>query len=471
MGFDSLSIAKSGLLASQMALDVTSNNISNSNTEGYTKQRVELSAKPGTNTGQVSAGGGVDIEEITQTRSKYLDIQFRDESSTNSELFAKSDVMDNIESIFGEPSDSGLSENLSSFFTALEDMAYNAQDLSFREIVVQTAETLTDTFHSIASKLLDYQQDIDDSISLTVDDINSNIDEIQNLNDAIKKAELNGTTANELRDSRNLAVDQLSQLIDIDAFETEEGNFVINTSGTTLINGTFTNKLQAVVDGTDSVTGNNTTTLYWEGTSTEANPSSGAIRGYLDVRDGDSSTEQGIPYYLSKLNDMASALVESFNTINNAGYTVPYDGNDSVQDVDFFDSANVTAMNITVSDDLSDSGWNIAMSSIYLEGDMNWGNSINGQAFFDGSSSLVDLQEYYQDTIAEMATNVSEASSKSANQQEMTDFIEMQKLSLSEVSIDEEMINMVKYQQSYNASAKLITVIDEMMSTLINMVG
>lgn len=470
MGFDSLSIAKSGLLASKMALDVTSNNISNANTEGYTKQRVDLSAVQGTDSGQVSPGGGVDIEDISQMRSKYLDIQFRSESSTNSELLTKSEAMDNIESIFGEPSDYGISENLSSFFTAIEDLAYNAQDLSFREIVVQTAETLTDTFHTIANKLVNYQQDVDDSISLTVDGINSGIEEIQSLNEAIKKAELNGTTANELRDQRNLAVDQLSQLIDIDAFETENGNFVVNSSGTTLVNDTFTNKLAAVVDETDSLTGNNITRLYWEGSATEAKPQSGAIRGYLDVRDGDTSIDQGIPYYLSKLNDMASALVESFNTINKAGYTVPYDVNDSVQDVDFFNPDNVTALDISVSANLKESGWNIAMSSIYLEGEMNRGNSVNGQDFLDAPTSVGDLQEYYQNTIAEMATNASYASSRSESQQEVTDFIEMQKLSISEVSLDEEMINMVKYQQSYNASAKLITVIDDMLSTLINMV-
>jgi flagellar hook-associated protein 1 FlgK len=471
MGFNSLNIAKSGLLASQISLEVTSNNISNVNTDGYSRQRVDISAKAGPDTGKFSVGSGVEIEDITQIRNQFLDIQFRSESATNSELMSKSTAMENIESIFGEPSDYGISENLSSFFSALEELSYNAHDLSFREIVVQTAETLTDTFHTIADKFVNYQKDLDRSVSLTVDDINTKIEEIQSLNETIKKAELNGRTANELRDNRNLVVDQLSKLIDINTLESEEGNFIVNTSGTTLVNGIFINKLEAVHEGTDPITGNDTTTLYWEGSSTEAKPESGVIRGYLDMRDGDSQVDQGVPYYLSKLNDMAKAMVESFNTINNAGYTVPYDTNLSSQNVDFFNSANLTAMDISISDSLKESGWNISMSNILLEGEMNRGNSENGQSFIDVTTSVGDIEEYYQNTIAEMATNANYVSRKSSSQQEMTDFIEMQKLSVSEVSLDEEMINMVKYQQSYNASAKLITVIDDMLTTLINMVS
>lgn len=479
MGFNSLNIAKSGLVASQMALDVTSNNIANANTKGYTRQRLDLSAKEGINSGLVSPGNGVEIEDLTQIRNEYLDLQFRSENSVNSELLSKSFAMGKIESIFAEPSEYGINENLSNFFASLEEMSYNAHDLSYRETTVQMAVTLTDSFHTIANELVEYQKELDSNISMTVDQINTKIEEIQSLNETIYNFELKGTTANELRDKRNLIVDELSQLIDIDAFETAEGKYIINSSGTALVNDTTINKLEVRQEGTDPVTGNKTRTLYWQGTTSEVKAKSGVIKGYLDIRDGSTQDSQGISYYLSQLNDMAKTMVESFNTINNAGYTVQHDGSTSANNVDFFDSSNITALDIAVSEKLLESGWNIAMSDTALDGEMNWGNSVNGQSFLElregdvevsGSNLTGNFEEFYQKTISEMAINANYASSRSSSQQELTNFIEGQRLAVSEVSIDEEMVNMVQFQQSYNASAKMITVIDDMLTTLINMV-
>jgi flagellar hook-associated protein 1 FlgK len=479
MGFNSLNIAKSGLVASQMALDVTSNNIANANTKGYTRQRLDLSAKAGTNNGIVSPGNGVEIENLTQIRNEYLDLQFRSENSVNSELLSKSLAMGKIENIFAEPSEYGINENLSNFFTALEEMSYNAHDLSYRETVVQMAVTLTDSFHTIANELVNYQKELDNNISMTVDDINTKIEEIQALNETIYNFELKGTTANELRDKRNLVVDELSQLIDIDTFETAEGKYMVNSSGTSLVNDTSINKLEVKQEGTDPVTGNKSSALYWQGTTSEVKPQGGVIKGYLDIRDGSTQDKQGVPYYLSQLNDMAVAMVESFNKINNDGFTVPYEGSPSSDNVNFFDTENVSAIDIAVSEELLESGWNIAMSGMKLDGEMNWGNSVNGQSLLDlrdgsgmktGDTLIGNLEEFYQKTISEMAINANYTSSRSSSQQELTDFIEGQRLAVSEVSLDEEMINMVQYQQSYNASAKMITVINDMLTTLINMV-
>jgi flagellar hook-associated protein 1 FlgK len=219
--------------------------------------------------------------------------------------------------------------------------------------------------------------------------------------------------------------------------------------------------------------------MYWQGTTSEVKPESGVLKGYLDIRDGSTKEDQGIPYYLSQLNGMAEAMVESFNTINNAGYTVSYDGSPSSQNVNFFDAENISAIDIAVSEELLGSGWNIAMSGMELDGEMNWGNSLNGQSFLDlrdgdivvsGNDLTGNFEEFYQKTISEMAINTSYAASRSSSQQELTNFIEGQRLAVSEVSLDEEMINMVQFQQSYNASAKMITVIDDMLTTLINMV-
>lgn len=479
MGFNSLNIARSGLVASQIALEVTSNNIANANTKGYSRQRLDLSAREGLNSLAMSVGYGVEIEDLNQIRDKFLDMQFRDESAANSELLAKSLAAGKIDSFFAEPSEYGINANLSNLFTSMEEMSNNAHDLSYRETTVQMAVTLTDSFHTIASELVDYQNELDGNISMTVGDINAKIEEIQSLNKTIHSYEIMGSTANELRDQRNLITDELSKLIDIEAYESSEGNFIIKTSGKEMVNGADIMKLEVISDKTDSLTNNDLSTIYWEGSDEELNVKSGVVKGYMDVRDGNSQSSQGVPYYLDQLNDMAGAMVEEFNKINTNGYTIPYDGNESSSGILFFDDAKTSALDISVSDKLLESGWNIAMAGEHITGNMNWGDSLNGQTYIDmrdasdmsyGGSAIGNLEEFYQKTISDMAINANYASNKSSAQQELTNFIEGQRLAVSEVSIDEEMVNMVQFQQSYNASAKMITVIDDMLDTLINMI-
>jgi flagellar hook-associated protein 1 FlgK len=209
-------------------------------------------------------------------------------------------------------------------------------------------------------------------------------------------------------------------------------------------------------------------------------------------------------------------MIEEFNSINNDGYTIPYGDNVSRTDIDFFENIfpelgedptqeeidlyeseltkaeKTAALKIKVSADLLDSGYNIALSGEEITGQLNWGNSENGIDFLElrdktdmtvkygidpdtgnyenNDKSVANLEKFYQKTISDMAINKNYFDSRMRSQQELTNFIEGEKLAVSEVSIDEEMINMVQYQQAYNAAAKVITVADQMMETLVNMV-
>lgn len=516
MGFYSLQIARTGLVASQKALDVTSHNIANANTEGYTRQRLDFSSRQGVTANKITIGSGVDIDKLTQIRDEYLDYQFRGENSVKNELETKSETTTYIENIFGEPSDHGINQSLSDFFVSMEELTNNAQETTYRETVVQNAVKLTDSIRTVATELIEYQKEIDNVIEMSVDQVNSIIERVHELNKTIHNYELKGTQANDLRDERNLLIDELSAYVDIEAFEDSTGKLVVNAAGTSVVNGTHVKYMEVASGELNEYTGEPDNVIYWEGTTSEVKPQSGKLKALIDTRDGSTQGDQGIPYYLDQLNILAKGMIEEFNSINNAGYTIPYGDNVSRTDIDFFENIfpelgenptqeeidlyeseltkaeKTAALKIKVSADLLDSGYNIALSGEEITGQLNWGNSENGIDFLElrdktdmtvkygidpdtgnyenNDKSVANLEKFYQKTISDMAINKNYFDSRMRSQQELTNFIEGEKLAVSEVSIDEEMINMVQYQQAYNAAAKVITVADQMMETLVNMV-
>jgi len=511
MGFYSLQIARTGLVASQKALDVTSHNIANANTEGYTRQRLDFSSRQGVTANKITIGSGVDIDKLTQIRDEYLDYQFRGENSVKNELETKSETTTYIENIFGEPSDHGINQSLSDFFVSMEELTNNAQEATYRETVVQNAVKLTDSIRTVATELTEYQKEIDNVIEMSVDQVNSIIERVHELNKTIHNYELKGTQANDLRDERNLLIDELSEYVNIEAYEDSTGKLVVNAAGTSVISGTHVKYMEVKSGNLNEYTGEHDNVIYWQGTTSEVKPQSGKLKGLLDTRDGESQGNQGIPYYMDQLNILAKGMIEQFNTINREGYTIPYGDNGSQTEIDFFQNifpeepaSNATqeeidlyeaelakaektaALNLEVSADLLESGYNIALSGEEISGQLNWGNSENGVRFLelrdstamnveygtgdDSSKSVANFESFYQKTISDMAINKNYFDSRMRSQQELTNFIEGEKLAVSEVSIDEEMINMVQYQQAYNAAAKVITVADQMMETLVNMV-
>lgn len=507
MGFYSLQIARTGLVASQKALDVTSHNIANANTEGYTRQRLDFSSRQGVTANKITIGSGVDIDKLTQIRDEYLDYQFRGENSVKNELETKSETTTYIENIFGEPSDHGINQSLSDFFVSMEELTNNAQEATYRETVVQNAVKLTDSIRTVATELTEYQKEIDNVIEMSVDQVNSIIERVHELNKTIHNYELKGTQANDLRDERNLLIDELSEYVNIEAFEDSTGKLVVNAAGTSVISGTHVKYMEVESGELNPYTGEHDNVIYWEGTTSEVKPQSGKLKGLLDTRDGSTQGDQGIPYYMDQLNMLAKGMIEEFNSINNAGYTIPYGDKDSRMDVDFFHdifegmtegdadylaAEKTAALKLEVSADLLESGYNIGLSGEEITGDLNWGNSENGVRFLElrdstamtvkygldpetetytnNDKSVANLESFYQKTISDMAINKNYFDSRMRSQQELTNFIEGEKLAVSEVSIDEEMINMVQYQQAYNAAAKVITVADQMMETLVNMV-
>lgn len=473
--FQGLEIAKTGLFASQQALNLTGHNISNANTPGYTRQVIDLSAiAPPTTYGMAdqwgkAIGGGVNVDGYRQIRDQYLDQQYRRENTTLGEWETKSDTLSAIEGIFNEPSDTGITTVIDNFFNSLQELSKNPESLEVRAEVRENGVSLTDTINSVYQHLDDKENELNSTIESRVQEINSYADRISKLNNEIYRFELTGQTANDLRDQRNLLVDKLSEIVNITTYEDSNKNFRIDISG------------QALVDGNNAYTMSvdNTGTIKWDLAGTPVNPTGGILKGLLDMRDGDGTNGiKGIPYYKEQLNQFAYNIATVFNTKHSKGY-----GLDGSTGINFFNITDTMynptaeyAKNIQVSSDiLADDGLQkiaAASSASLLPGDNT--NVLNLIALRDTKISGLNngtFDDFVSSLISNLGVDAQQANMMQTNQSAMVKQVDYNRQSVSGVSLDEEMTNMLKYQKSYEASARMITVMDELLDTLINKMG
>ena len=249
--FGSFNIATSGLFASQRSLDTTSHNISNANTEGYsrqiTKQRASMPTY-GDPTGVV--GTGVETYDIIRIRSSYLDAKYWGQNKTYQEWSVKQAQLESLEGVFNEPSDTGIRIVMDEFFTALEELSKQPGDSTCRVNVIEKANMLTTTINRNGYELINSIRDVNFSIKNKVSQINSLSEQIANLNKHIFSFELGGNKANDLRDQRNLLLDELSSIVNITVTELPGPNgnnyMDVKLGGITLINHINYNKLATV---------------------------------------------------------------------------------------------------------------------------------------------------------------------------------------------------------------------------------
>jgi len=484
MSFYGLEIARKSLVASQQAIQVTGHNMANVNTQGYSKQVVNMESIPPSMTASMgnnpskNIGGGVLVSNITQVRSAFYDTIYRSENTRYNEMETKASAYLYIEDILGEGEQGGVLNGLECLYSAIDKLAGNAQDSLLREEVRQYALSLTENLNTTSAMLYECQQEQDRNVATIVGRINTIAQQVSDLNEAIFKYELSGNTANDLRDDRNQLVDELSGLVDISVSEGPTGEYGIKINGMSLVEHTSVNEIILKADTVNPVTGTVYSTPYWSDVDVRVNPAAGTMKAALDIRDGSTPDNRGISYYLNMLDNLAGSLVQEFNAINRAGYTLPYGSEVSESGVDFFDPAHTHATDIRLSDRMMENASNIAASSGLISGHNNWSNYENLQSFLDlrdatdltyGGASIGNHVDYMQQITMDIAVTGNSSGKLLSTQKKMVDFVSDQRMSISGVSLDEEAINLVKYQHSYAAAAKMITAIDEMLQIIINM--
>lgn len=468
--------ALSGLQAAQRQLDTASHNISNANTPGYSRQRVDQTAadpmgQTGTFNGQAGPGHigtGVSIQDIARVRDQYIDGQLHQENAQLGESQIKSDTLNQVQDVFGEPSDTGLGAQVTAFFNSWHDLSQDPSNNALRTALRTKAENLAATFQDTNNKLVNMGQQMNDRISGEITDINKLTTSIASLNHEIKAALGAGQNPNDLQDKQDKMISDLSQKLNIQVATTSEGAKSVYLNGQPLVDDENAYPLTAVPSQL-----NGFTTVKYGPTGQPITIGGGELKGLIDSRDVILSPTDPNGF-LKQLNDMASGIMASVNAIHMVGF-----GPTGVTGQTFFDGTDASDMVVNaniVNDTALANGLDVIAAASNDPGSLTGGVSdsevaiqianLSNNKVMGGGTTTFDT--YYKDMITALGTQAQDETTKNSNQQSVVSSIQQRIDQVSGVSTDEEMANVVRFQQAYSASAKVMTTLSEMMDTLIN---
>lgn len=560
--FATLNTSKGGMFAQQQYINVTSHNISNANTPGFSRQHIVLqTARPQTIAGGVGQiGTGVTVSSIERTRNQFLDFQIRKESSLLGNYGVRQDYLSEIEGIFNEPSDTGISELMSEFFDAWQTLSKNPEKSDARTVVAQKAKALADELNHTYKKLNDTKDNAAKEIQSNLFEVNTILDQLNSINKEIITVTIAGNNPNDLLDSRDLLLDELSTKFGIDTrnqilngitCKSEDNlnislirnkdsdeidkfayvNKIDNVTGPTggnitcdieyYKNGDMTSDKNKVIlkgvtlsekqyedlkngrvlvteeDGSVNLTGGalNNDQIF--------NPSSGRIGGLQSIHEDAES-------YIEQANTLAKTLAFAVNAIHTEGIPA------GEQYAFFVNSGNnpldydgITAGNITMNSDIlknvmliqagaskgsgsTDGDRALALASLrdfglnidsiqsggkyedfikdHFETDTVTGKVPNGVPKFKTIDGGVKVEGFFKNTINKLGVQSEEATRIVKNQNTLLKGLVERRLSTSGVSLDEEAINLVQFQHAFQANAKVITTVDQLLDVVIGLV-
>lgn len=448
--FMSIETARRAMAASRTGIDVTGHNIANANTPGYTRQRAIQTAsdaytvpslgKP-TTAGQL--GTGVTVEQIQRVRDNFLDGQIRTETYKLGYWQSQNDALSEIETIFMEPSDNGLNTLLATFWSSWQELSKNAESSPVRTTLVENAVSLANGFNHLYSQLETVKGNLNDLMQIDINDINSKARQIADLNKQIINIKAAGDQPNDLMDRRDLLLDELAKLTNYEVEDLGNGSIRIKVGSLTLVEGDSTpDTMPAAPDSPDwnEVTG-------------------GALAGI-------NKALERLQSYENDLDILAAGLKNAVNAQHRAGFDLNGDAGG-----DFFtgSGAKDIAVNTAISADES----LVAASSIGKT-DPDWGKGDGANALKIAQLQNQDIVSgttsdgFYKNLVARLGVESQESSRMVENQQALVDQLSNRKESISGVSIDEEMTNLLQYQYAYEAAARVVTTLDSMLDTLIN---
>jgi len=464
--FSALQSALSGLMAHRRAMEVIGHNIANVNTEGYTRRRIDLqpagtNAAPGVWSRATQTGDGVNVAGVTRMREEFLDLRTRRELGTNGSAQQLSKVMDQIEALMPEPSDTGLAARLSEFWGAWDDAAAQPGEPALRSALLQQADSLARTLNSIAGSLVDLRGSLVSDAKTLVAQVNADSAHVAGLNESIVAALGNGLDPADLEDQRDLIIDRIVAQTGATTRRQNDGSVDVFLGGGTLVRGSRSEALAVApggpLDPPYTGTGLQKTEVRW------------ALDGYrVDALSGRIGADlQGInnvaPHYLQQLDGVASRLVSDLNTLHRTGKGL----NSGDVNLDFFDPAGVTAATIALSASVVGQPSRIALASgTGGRLDSSLGHAI---AALVGSSTGADA--LHRTLIGQLGVDVQSAQRRADVQSKITTQVQSERHSVIGVSLDEEMTSLVATQRAYEASARVITAVDQMLDILISRTG
>lgn len=515
--FNTLNIAVKGLNAQQTSLHTTSHNISNINTEGFSRQRVELKADTSyTYVGVGQLGTGVKLEGVVRMVDDFVNDQIRKENSALNQYMAKDDIMSQIEKVFNEPSDTGLNFAMNEMFNSWQELSKNPESLNAQSIVAEKSKTFAETLNHMASQIDGLKGDTVSNIEKNALDINSLAERLRAVNDQIFNITVKEQSPNDLLDERDLLMKEMNGLAEMTAKYDKWGRVSLTIGGKELtakdnpaklsvvsgivpmgdgkvmlkiaVGGDISNIQDTEMSEADAEDLKEGSPVFYDPDSasepkpTLAKINSGVIGGNLEAI-------HEIEARIEELDQFAKGTAKLINTVHNVGGTgvvfFTFEKNASNP------AGEPTALNFSVNSEVLSDESKVAtgVSDMSPEGDgsralaiANLRNTkINFKAptfTYDPTTMKIEdafggvtMNGSYNNIVTKVGISTQQASNMVKNEEAVMAQLLNRRESVSGVSLDEEVTNLMKFQRGFEANSRVISTLSEMLDTLINRTG
>jgi flagellar hook-associated protein 1 len=467
--FGTLSLAQRSLQTQRTGVEVAGQNLANVNNPAYARQRVAIETSVAIPTSFGPQGTGADAVAIVSLRDRLLDLQVQDERSARGSLEAQQQALQYAQAALGQQLDRlassaegataaggthGIAGSLNDLFAAFQNLSTNPTSIAERQVLLFKATSLATQFNQTDARLGALQTMLDDSLRSDTASANQLLDQIAQLNDRIFSMEVTGQgLANDLRDSRQQKLEELSHLVKFDAATDSSGMVSISVGGVTLVDrNQVTDRLESYDAGGGQIL------VRAQTAGTPLTLAGGRMQGTIQVRDVELTALR------TKLDTLATTLVSEINSVHAAGF-----GLTGATGANFFTgtSAADIAVNAALLNDpallqASGTAGAVGDNQVALALAQLAGRTLGGL----GNQTL---SQHYGSIVAGLGESLSSANIQLENQQVVENMLTRQRDSVMGVSLDEEMSDLVKFQTAFQASAKLINTIDEMLATVLDL--
>ncbi|BCG48895.1 Flagellar hook-associated protein FlgK [Citrifermentans bremense] len=475
-----LSTGLSSLNAQMLAIEVTGENITNVNTPGYSRQTAMLVNAPTTLFRSFPMGNGVKVSAVQRSYDSFLQGQMMVANSSSGQAKTVNSALQMVQPLYNELTTEGLGQTMQQFFSTWQDLAANPQGVPERQSILSVGQQLVEDFHRINTSLVSVKDNMNQSLEQVTSDINDALKQIAQLNVSIKQIETGQGVANELRDQRELVVRQLSEMVGVTFKDETDGSVSVNLlSGQSLVSGKDAASLSL---STNVATGYYDVMLTPPGGGPAANATAfiggpgntkGEIGGMLQIRD------TTINKYIADLDELAYSLANQMNAQHSAGYGL------TGTQMDFFSPAAGTAppvpaataagysaliqVNLTSANQVAAADTNPA-----LGGTGNNLNALSIAALYNKSLNMstgnATPEAFYNSMVGKVGVDVQGAERGENQTGAIVSQLNNQRESVAGVSLDEELVNLTKYQKAYEGAARVINVGTEMMDTVLGLI-
>jgi flagellar hook-associated protein 1 len=457
-----LNIALQGILASSQAIEIIEHNVSNANTKGYHRQGAMMSATVaspamGYESGYLAGqrGSGVTIDKIDRFNLQFFDDRFRAISSDTTQWQKREEILTQLESTLSETTSDGLIPKMDQFWSSWSNLAADPTNAALRAQILNNGASLALSFQSRIQQLNQMRSDQNLAISDQTSQINQIASQIADLNQEISRVQAINEQPNDLRDKRDLLLDQLAEITGAVSFEQQNGAVNVSINGHDLVTGNTVNTLSTTPDPVTHL--NN---IFWSD-GQQLVPQNGSLKGLFQVRD---SANGGILNQINGLNSLANTLITQVNTLHQSGYDLT-----NTLGQAFFTGTDAT--NIQVNAALSTD--NIAIASAANQpGNSDMADLLAGlrnAKVMNGGTTTMD--DYYNAQITSLGMELQTAKNNSTHQSLIQQALGDQRQSVAGVNLNEEAADMVKYQRAYEAASRIMTAYDDMLNKVINGMG